>query len=193
MQIMLLEEDMKGLEEDLKGLRARVAALQDVDDVLTPESWHWAEGVEAVAQRAAEVMEEEEEAMQRALSSPLSLRLRPRDQALVAELRALAARVGALRADAEETDDYSYILKTHEEMAVAARMEDVAVHMEEWMASLAARLTCGAAEFAATPGEEAFVAAKADDARSALAWYRAGAGSLPHAGGGASQAARASY
>lgn len=71
---------------------------------------------------------------------------------------------------------------THEEvmvMAVAAsRLQIVAVIIEEWMGSLAAR-----------PGEEAFVAAmrreaaKADDARSALARYRATASSLPSAPG----------
>ncbi|CAD6269286.1 unnamed protein product [Miscanthus lutarioriparius] len=78
-------------------------------------------------------------------------------------------------------------------------MEVFAVHMEEWMASVAASLSRGAAEFAAWPGEEAFVAAmqreaaKADDARSALAWYRAGGSSLAPAGGGggAGQAAPA--
>jgi len=46
-----------------------VAALQDEDDVLPAELWDWAEGVEAVAQRAAEVMAQELEAIHRALSS----------------------------------------------------------------------------------------------------------------------------
>jgi hypothetical protein len=125
-------------------------------------------------------------------------------------LRAEAARVGARRADAEEvaaitrrlreadlrrlaadaeTGNYNYILiLTHEELTVAARMGDVAVHMEEWMASLAARLNRGVAEVAAKPGEEAFVAAmqreaaKADDARSALKRYCAAGSSLPPPG-----------
>ncbi|EES16353.1 hypothetical protein BDA96_08G183700 [Sorghum bicolor] len=206
---MVENDDDAGLEKDLKALRASVAALQDEDDdVLPAESWDWAEGVEAVAQRAAEVMARELEDIQRALSSSSVL---PGEEEEAAALRAEARRVGALRADAEEiaaaarrlmetdlrrlaadaeTGSYSYIL-THEEMAVAARMDVVAVaaHMEEWMASLAARLNRGAAAFAATPGEEAFVAAmrmeaaKADDARSVLAWYRAGGGPLPSSAG----------
>lgn len=203
---------------------------QDTDDVLPPESWDWAEGVEAVDKWAAERMAQEEEAIHHALSSSSSsstvLSHRPGEEENA--LRAEAARVGARRADAEEiaaaarrlretdlrrlaadaeTGSYSYILMlTHEELtAVTARMEVVAVGMEAWMACLAARLTRGAAEFAARPGEEAFVAAmrkeaaKADEARSALARYQAAAaaaaGSLHPAGGGAGaglQAARAS-
>lgn len=193
------DDDDAGLEKDLKALRASVAALQDEDDdVLPAESWDWAEGVEAVAQRAAEVMARELEDIQRALSSSSVL---PGEEEEAAALRADAEEIAAaarrlmetdlrrLAADAE-TGSYSYIL-THEEMAVAARMDVVAVaaHMEEWMASLAARLNRGAAAFAATPGEEAFVAAmrmeaaKADDARSVLAWYRAGGGPLPSSAG----------
>ncbi|CAD6269285.1 unnamed protein product [Miscanthus lutarioriparius] len=83
-------DDDAGLEEDFKALWARVAALQDEDDVLPPESWDWAEGVEVVARWAAERMAQEEEAIHRALSSH---RLGEEEAALRAE----ATRGGAAR------------------------------------------------------------------------------------------------
>ncbi|CAN6357015.1 unnamed protein product [Urochloa humidicola] len=101
----------QGLAADLVALRSRVAALlllqlQDTAPLLSPESWHWVDGVVLTARGAAETMAAQAADIERALwllsRWPDAADFDDKAEAFLAALRRQAEYTAARLADAEE-------------------------------------------------------------------------------------------
>ncbi|KAL6641511.1 hypothetical protein ACP70R_019692 [Stipagrostis hirtigluma subsp. patula] len=88
----------RGLEEDFRVLRSIAAGLQDAD-VLSSESWDWAEDMESVLLQSAETLGQQAVDIRRGAAA---LSRSPGEEAFVEALRGHAAFSDARRADAEE-------------------------------------------------------------------------------------------
>ncbi|CAO2177862.1 unnamed protein product [Urochloa humidicola] len=147
----------QGLAADLIALRSRVAALllqqlQDTAAPLSPESWHWIDGVVLTARGAAERMEAQEADIERALwllsRWPDAADFDDKAEAFLAALRRQAEYTAARLADAEEVAALMLLIREQEMRRMAVAEERLLVHPD------AAAFLAAASESTGTSEEE---------------------------------------
>ncbi|CAN6335002.1 unnamed protein product [Urochloa humidicola] len=179
----------QGLAADLVALRSRVAALllqqlQDTAALLSPESWHWVDGVALTARGAAETMAAQAADIERALLLlsrwPDAADFDDKAEAFLAALRRQAEHTAARLADAEEVVALTRLIREQEMRRMAAAEERRLLVHPDAAAFLAAGETAGAseeelmrkqaaAEYLVHPAAEAFLGYVAGETDALLA------------------------